>query len=225
MCQLTVAALTLLCASSISILSPVPTRTALRPGAVSAPTSLPIQTLPSVSATSPSAPVALAPTAEFDPVVAQVLSHLTGRHTQLSRRDLIAVATTIVAEAKRHQLDPSLVLAVILVESGCYNLAVSHVGALGLMQLMPSTGEELARKHGIAWSGEESLFDPVVNIKLGTAYLKQLSDRYHGDVMLALSAYNWGPGRIDRLLRRGDPLPTEYTRRVFRSYSLIPGAS
>ena len=118
-----------------------------------------------------------------------------------------------------------LVLALIMVESGGYSLAVSHVGALGLMQLMPATGEELAHKLGFPWSGEETLFDPLVNVKLGTAYLKQLSDRYDGNVRVALAAYNWGPGRIDRFLRRGSPVPVEYTQRVMQSYHVTRRAS
>jgi soluble lytic murein transglycosylase-like protein len=162
---------------------------------------------------------------EIEPAVARVLAQLAGRHTTLSRRDLIALAETIVEQASRHDLDPKLVLAVIEVESGGYNLAVSHVGARGLMQLMPATGHELARKHGLAWHGEESLFDPIINVKLGTAYLKQLSDKYDGNVQVALAAYNWGPGRIDRFLRAGSPVPEEYISRVMRSYTSLKGIS
>ena len=162
---------------------------------------------------------------ELRPAVATVLAHLEGRHSQLSRRDVIAVAETIVEEAERYQLDPSLVLAVIQVESAYYNLAVSHVGALGLMQLMPATGRELAHKHGIPWSGEESLFDPIVNIKLGTAYLAQLSNKYDGNIGVMLAAYNWGPGRIDRFLRRGTPVPSGYAQRVMQSYTPTRRAS
>lgn len=217
--QLGVIALTLLCASSVSVLTPVLSAGSRRisPGPSEVSAAAPSESRLRLATTNPVAPRPLAEAPAFEPAVALVLSHLKGRHTQLSRRDLIAVAVTIVEEAGRHELDPSLVLAVIEVESGYYNLAVSHVGALGLMQLMPATGEELARKLNVAWSGEESLFDPIVNIRLGTAYLKQLSDRYDGNVPLALAAYNWGPGRIDRFLRRGSPPPTEYSRRVLQS--------
>lgn len=148
---------------------------------------------------------------------AGILAELRSRHTALADHELVVLAQTIIAEAERHDLDPTLVMAVIHVESRGYHLAVSQVGARGLMQLMPGTGEELARKLDLPWRGPNSLFDPVLNVKLGTAYLRQLTDRYES-VPTALAAYNWGPGRIDRQLRTGDELPTIYTRKVMQAY-------
>jgi soluble lytic murein transglycosylase len=86
---------------------------------------------------------------------------------------------------------------------------------MGLMQLMPSTGEELARRLGLDWRGDDSLFDPRINVRLGIAYLKQLSDRY-GSTNTALAAYNWGPGRIDRRIRRGQSVPKLYATQVMK---------
>jgi soluble lytic murein transglycosylase-like protein len=65
--------------------------------------------------------------------------------------------------------------------------------------------------------GQDMLFDPVINVRLGTAYLRELADRY-GDVNVALAAYNWGPGRIDRRLRRGAAVPSIYIEQVMRAY-------
>jgi soluble lytic murein transglycosylase-like protein len=220
--QYVVATVTLLCATSLSGLTLLQGVAHLPADAAVAPASL--QSVASASSEA-AHEIEATPAPVFPPAVAGILARLEERHTRLSRRDRIAVAETIVSEAKRHSLDPSLVLAVIEVESGYYNLAVSHVGAKGLMQLMPATGHELARKHGIAWSGKESLFDPIVNVKLGTAYLRELSDRFDGDVQIALAAYNWGPGRINGFLRRGSPVPTEYIQRVMRSYSSARQAS
>ena len=149
--------------------------------------------------------------------VARILSVLEHRHTLLAAHELQLLAETIVEEAQRHAVDPDLVMAVIQVESGGQPLAVSNVGAMGLMQLLPSTGEELARKHGIEWHGPVTLFDSVVNVKLGTAYLHQLMERY-GDISTALAAYNWGPGRIDRRLRRGAAVPSRYARLVMKAF-------
>jgi soluble lytic murein transglycosylase len=87
---------------------------------------------------------------------------------------------------------------------------------MGLMQLLPATGEELAHRMGIDWKGPDTLFDPTVNVKLGTAYLRELADRY-GSVHTALAAYNWGPGRIDRRLRRGARVPSRYIEQVMRA--------
>jgi len=145
--------------------------------------------------------------ADLDADERSVLAFLRGRHTGMARHDEENVARAVVEEARRHDFDPALVLAVIQVESGGYNLAVSHVGAAGLMQLLPTTAEELADRLELDWRGPDSLFDPVLNVKLGTAYLRQLTNRY-GDVTTALAAYNWGPGRIDQRIRRGSDLPS-----------------
>lgn len=147
----------------------------------------------------------------------EILATLTDRHTGLASRELEHLADTIMDESARHGLDPSLVLAVIQVESGGYHLAVSPVGALGLMQLLPSTAAELAEKHGHTWRGPNSLFDPILNVKLGTAYLRQLESKY-GSMTTALAAYNWGPGRIDRRLRSGGAVPRIYPEQVMRFY-------
>ena len=133
--------------------------------------------------------------------------------TALSRSEVEAVARTIESEADSWGLSRDLILAVIRTESGFFNRARSHAGALGLMQIMPSTGEMVAAELGIDWKGPETLFDPVVNIRLGTAYLSRLHTRF-GSWQKALAAYNWGPGTIDRRLRRGRSLPVRYATRV-----------
>ena len=152
---------------------------------------------------------------------AAVLAHLLRyRHRSgLSDGELAGLARIIVAESKRYQLDPALVLAVMHVESRFDTYAVSPKDALGLMQLLPSTGAWLAPQVGVDWQGPQTLFDPASNVRLGVAYLRQLVDRYDGNIRTALLAYNWGPGRIDRRLRRGTPLPREYAQLVFAAYS------
>lgn len=155
-----------------------------------------------------------------DPALVEALtSYLKAkRRSGLSEFEIGPLARTIVREARRQRLDVSLVLAVIHVESRYDAHAMSPVGALGLMQILPSTGEELAAMEGVSWRGPQTLFDPHVNVRLGTRYLRQLADRY-GSVRTALVAYNWGPGRIDRRLRRGSPLPKEYAQLVLDAQS------
>jgi soluble lytic murein transglycosylase len=70
---------------------------------------------------------------------------------------------------------------------------------------------------GIPWNGADTLFDPIINVRLGTAYLSHLTKRY-GNVDTALAAYNWGPGRIDRRLRRGATVPSRYIEQVMRVF-------
>ncbi len=86
-------------------------------------------------------------------------------------------------------LDPALVKAVIKAESGGDPLAVSSKGALGLMQLMPGTAEELMVYDPL---------DPEENIWGGSQYLSKLVDMFHGDIISALAAYNAGPGAVAR---------------------------
>jgi soluble lytic murein transglycosylase-like protein len=96
----------------------------------------------------------------------------------------------IVFEAGRiHDVDPSLIAAVIRAESNFDHVAISRKGAEGLMQLMPAT----AKRFGVTNS-----FDPVQNVHGGTRYLRTLLDRFDGDPELTLAAYNAGEGNVAR---------------------------
>ncbi len=76
----------------------------------------------------------------------------------------------------------------------------SSAGAIGLMQLMPATGREVARTIRLRYSGLQTLTNPESNIRLGTSYLGQMAKRYSGNPVLATAAYNAGPHRVDRWL-------------------------
>ena len=151
---------------------------------------------------------------------AKVLGDL---HTGLLPAELSRVSVAIAAESSRAELPIELVLALIQVESSGYNFAVSRVGAMGLMQVMPATGEDVARRIGLHWAGPPTLFDPVSNVRLGIPYLRELVDRY-GSVRTALAAYNWGPTRIAERLRQGKPVPALYAQRVLSVYEKAKAA-
>lgn len=104
----------------------------------------------------------------------------------------------IASEAKRFHVDPYLVAAVINVESGFRPSRVSGAGAVGLMQVLPSTAVEVARGPGGEKLTEQDLKEPQVNIHAGTRYLARLMKRYDGDVAFALAAYNAGSRHADR---------------------------
>ncbi|HKT89247.1 MAG TPA: lytic transglycosylase domain-containing protein [Candidatus Sulfotelmatobacter sp.] len=120
------------------------------------------------------------------------------------------VDQAIVMAAARHNIDPNLVRAVVKVESNFNSNAVSHKGAMGLMQLMPSTARELKVKNP---------FDAQQNIDAGVRHLKQLLENYNGDVNLSLAAYNAGSGAVAR--SAGVPHYAEtqnYVRRITNLY-------
>lgn len=114
------------------------------------------------------------------------------------------LGAAIADEAARAGYDPLLVLAIIDVESDFAESAVSHKGARGLMQIKPSTLHFLAEKEGLRLSREEVARDTALTVRLGIRYLRQLQDRFRGDLDLALMAYNAGPSRLRRAIKEGE---------------------
>jgi soluble lytic murein transglycosylase-like protein len=133
------------------------------------------------------------------------------------------VSTAILDESARRDLDPMLVLAVIKVESGFRDQALSPMGARGMMQIMPETGkylsEELLRVDGFKTRAflPDHLDDPVLNIKLGVYYLDGLKKQFR-NLNLALLAYNLGPGEIQNRLDNNIHFSDEYAAVVLDAY-------
>jgi soluble lytic murein transglycosylase-like protein len=124
----------------------------------------------------------------------------------LESRPFAAMIETV---ALKHGIDPALVHAVVQAESNYRPTAQSQVGARGLMQVMPSTARDLGVRSA------QMLFDPQANLEAGVKYLKFLLQRFNGDLVNALAAYNAGPGAV----RKYDGVPpfreTEnYVRKV-----------
>ncbi len=106
--------------------------------------------------------------------------------------------TTIRREAARNNIDPAWVAAEIRAESIFNPKARSGANAMGLMQVLPTTGEAVARRIGRGWGGASSLYDPDTNIVLGTAYLRHMLDQYGGKPYFAIAGYNAGPAPLTR---------------------------
>jgi soluble lytic murein transglycosylase-like protein len=129
-------------------------------------------------------------------------------NTRLSPAELREVLS---AAGRAHNLDVDLLASVIKAESNGNTHAVSHAGARGLMQLMPSTANDL---------GVQNSFQPDENVRGGSTYLDALLARYHENLALALAAYNAGPAAVDRY--RGIPPYREtrtYVARVIHEYN------
>jgi len=108
----------------------------------------------------------------------------------------------IMQAAQTYQVDPTLIRAIIMAESSYNPRAVSHRGAQGLMQLMPTTAK---------WLGIRDSFDPAMNIDGGVRYFRRLLDRFDGDVKLALAAYNAG----SRYVRKYGGVPPFRATRIY----------
>jgi len=117
----------------------------------------------------------------------------------------------VVGHAKNYELDPALLAAVIYRESKFDADAESSSGAIGLMQLLPSTARGIALNTGGAKFRVADLYDPEINVRYGSFYLRRLLEKY-GDEQLALAAYNAGQANVDGWLAHGDGIAFADTR-------------
>ena len=113
-------------------------------------------------------------------------------------------------QAQDKRLDPTLIAGIIYVESR-FRDQTSHAGAKGLMQLMPATADYIARKSGGTRFVQGDLADQQINISYGSWYLRYLLDRYDGNEVLALCAYNGGEGNVDKWLQEAHVADTAFT--------------
>ncbi len=135
--------------------------------------------------------------------------------------------------AEEYNVDPILVFAIIKAESNFNPNVVSSSKAIGLMQLMDSTAEEIARKLEINFAKGSSLYNPELNIQLGTKYFSNLMKEYNNNYLLALTAYNAGIGNVKRWIEQGiikedgsdiENIPyketNNYVRKIVRDYKI-----
>ena len=122
----------------------------------------------------------------------------------------ISDVRTVQEQARVNAIDAAWIAAEIRAETGWMPKARSAADARGLMQLVPSTGARLARALGIAWRGAETLYEPLTNIALGSAYLRQMLDRFNGRTYLAIGAYNAGSAPVDRWLAQRPQLDPDF---------------
>jgi soluble lytic murein transglycosylase-like protein len=167
---------------------------------------------PLVSLAAPAADQAPAPSALRLPAASRA-----GKPTAAQQR-LLALVPKVQRVAKAYDIDPLLLHAIAHVESRHNPLAVSHAGAMGVMQVMPAT----ARRFGVGDPRTE-LLDPDVSLEVSSAYLKTLQGRFGNNLALVLAAYNAGEGAVERHGRTIPPYAETrgYVQAVLAQYRVL----
>jgi hypothetical protein len=152
--------------------------------------------------------------------VLEILTVLERYPTGLASGMRKGIADLIYEEATRNNQDPKFILALIATESSFQNRSVSQQGAKGLMQIMPSVAQSIAKEMGIEWRGDHTLFNPFINIKMGVYYLSQLVVDFN-DFGTALTAYNYGPTYIRTLIEKNEKIPADFYRKLLDAYKKL----
>lgn len=146
-------------------------------------------------------------------ILKRVKNRLPGTHADQAG----ALTRTILHESRAYGFDPVFVLAIIETESQWNPNAIGSVGEIGLMQIRPETAEWISDKLQMPWIGPESLKNPVVNVRIGIAYVAWLRQQMGRNSVKYVSAYNMGPKAVRRMIA-AKLRPKEYRERVLSNY-------
>ncbi|MGE0632020.1 MAG: lytic transglycosylase domain-containing protein [Pseudobdellovibrionaceae bacterium] len=127
------------------------------------------------------------------------------------------IAQAIIDESMKYGFDPVLILSMIRGESSFNPDCKGSLDEIGLMQLRPATAKWIAEMSGMKWEGRKSLFNPVTNIRLGTAFVAHLREKYDSHARLYLAAYNMGAGNVDKV-RSKKVWPKIYPIHIMKYY-------
>lgn len=135
---------------------------------------------------------------------------------------------TLISESQKQELDPIFILAIIQTESSFNPRAEGTSGEIGLMQILPTTAEWLAKRYKIPWRGPKSLYDPITNVRLGILYFAHLRSQFVGRAYHYVPAYNMGPGNMRKIDRKigslqpnGQVQKRQYALKVMGHYATI----
>lgn len=127
------------------------------------------------------------------------------------------IAQAIIDESTKNEFDPVFVLSIIQSESKFNPAIVGSFGEIGLMQIKPNTAKWIAKKCDLSYKNKMSLRDPIHNIRIGTAYLAYLRDRFDMHARLYIAAYNMGQHNVDNAQER-NIWPKDYPSLVMKNY-------
>ena len=154
-----------------------------------------------------------------DFVEAMTTEWLPEKHSKRAR----SLANAIIRESDKRGFDPIFILAVIQNESRFNPDMRGNHTEIGLMQIKPTTAEWIAKKMGVPYKGEKSLFNPIENIRLGIAFMSLLREQFEAHSPLYISAYNMGARRVREIVA-DDRMPREYVQAVMKRYVAIYSA-
>jgi soluble lytic murein transglycosylase-like protein len=162
----------------------------------------------------PKTPVTLAPIVAAAPVIGD--QHVNAAAVTYAKEYKIptSLAKDIYEAAVKNDITPRTAFGLVRAESSFRTAATSPVGATGLTQLMPATARWL-----VPGTTRQQLKDPETNLRIGFKYLRSLIDKYNGNEKLALTAFNRGPGTVDKVLRRGGNPDNGYAEKVWTGRS------
>lgn len=154
-----------------------------------------------------------------DFVEAMTTEWLPEKYTKRAR----GLANAIVRESDKRGFDPIFILALIQNESRFNPEMRGMHTEIGLMQIKPSTAAWIAKKMNVRYKGDQSLFDPVQNVRIGIAFMALLRDQFDSHSSLYISAYNMGARRVREIVA-DDRMPKEYVQAVMKRYVAIYAA-
>ena len=155
--------------------------------------------------------------------ISRIVNIISNNNNQLESETIYEIAKNIYEISIKYNFNPLLTCALIKIESNFIVDSVSDSYAFGLCQVRRFIARELAENIGIKWDGaEKTLFNPEKNIKIGIHYLSLLYDDF-GDMKLALTAYNYGPFKVQELMSQQGEIPNNYSEKVLDYYAQYRG--
>lgn len=150
----------------------------------------------------------------------QILQVIEDFQIGFTDEEKVELANVISLECNKYDYDPLFLMALILTESSFKRGQVSSVGAQGLMQIRPFVGRSLADKAGVDWEADRTLFEPDLNIQLGSLHLFEMMLKFK-DVHKAVISYNLGETALRSRMRLNKPLPKSYLNKVMGNYEML----